>query len=201
MNSPNPSRREFVASSASMLGGGWLAVHLPLLGALAACARDAAARHESFTTFTAEQARTMAACAAQVIPSDEELPGATEAGAVYFIDAALDRHFTGMRDPILAGLGDLDARAKSRGAGITSFAELDASGQVTVMREVEQTPFFFMARMLTVMGTIADPSYGGNRDHAGERILAMQHRPVWTPPLGWYDAEDARARRGAGGTG
>lgn len=184
-----------------MLGGGWIALHLPLLGALAACARDAADRHESFTTLTPEQARTMAAFAAQVLPSDDQLPGATEAGAVYFVDAALDKHFTGMRDPVRAGLDDLDARARSRGAGITSFAELDPSAQVAVMREVEETPFFFMARMLTVMGTIADPSYGGNRDHAGERILAMEHRPAWAPPFGWYDEEDARARRGAGGTG
>ena len=200
MDSPNPSRREFVASTASMLGSGWVALHLPLLGTMAACARDAAARHESFTTFTTEQARTMAAFAAQVLPSDDHLPGAAEAGAVYFADAALAKHFTAMREPVLAGLADLDARAKARGTGIASFADLDASAQGAVMHEVEATPFFFLARMLTVMGTLADPAHGGNRDHTGARMLAMEHRPAYAPPFGHYDAEEARARS-AGGAG
>ena len=201
MDSPNPGRREFVASSASLLGGGWLALHLPLISALAACARDAAVRNEPFTTLTGAQARTMTAFAAQIMPSDAELPGATEAGAVHFVDRALAGPFSGMRDPVIAGLADLDRRAAGRGrdsagTAAASFADLAAADQIAIMREVEATPFFNLARMLTIMGVVADPSYGGNRDGAGARILAMDHRAVYAPPFGWYDAE---LRRDTGG--
>lgn len=194
MDSTNPSRRDFIASSAGLLGSGWLTLQLPLLSSLAACAREAAVRNEPFTTLTGAQARTMSAFAAQIIPSDAELPGATEAGAVHFVDRALAGPFSGMRDPVIAGLADLDRRAAGRGrdsagAALTSFADLQAAEQVAIMREVEAEPYFELARMLTIMGVVADPSYGGNRDGAGERLLAMEHRPVYAPPFGWYDAE------------
>ena len=47
-------------------------------------------RHPSrlFEVFTPEQAKEVEAIAARIIPTDE-LPGATEAGVVYFIDRAL----------------------------------------------------------------------------------------------------------------
>ena len=194
MDSTNSTRREFIASSAGLLGSGWLALQLPLLSSLAACAREAAVRNEPFTTLTGAQARTMSAFAAQIVPSDAELPGATEAGAVHFVDRALAGPFSGLRDPIIAGLADLDRRAAGRGRDSTgtevaSFADLQAGDQIAVMREVEDTPFFGLARMLTIMGVVADPSYGGNRDGASQRLLAMEHRPVYAPPFGWYDAE------------
>jgi len=198
MDSTTPSRREFVSSSAALLGGGWLWMHLPLAGALAACAREAAVRGDPFVTFTDAQGRTMAAFAAQIVPSDAELPGATEAGAVYFVDLALAGPFEGMRDPILGGLGDLDTRARVRQSTAAGFADLEPGVQVEVLREVEQTPFFSMARMLTVMGVIADPSYGGNRDQAGVRLLAIDHRPAYAPPFGDYDADAASMRANGG---
>ena len=213
MDSGNPSRREFIATSAGAFGSGWLALQLPLISALAACARDAAVRNDPFTTLTAAQARAMSAFAAQIVPTDAELPGATEAGAVYFVDRALASQFTGLRDPVIAGLADLDRRAATRGrdsaaarAGAsaaasapsgTSFADLASDDQIAIMRDVEATPFFSMARMLVIMGVVADPSYGGNRDGAAARILAMEHRPVFAPPFGYYDAE-LRGGAGAG---
>ena len=134
----------------------------------------------------------MDAFAAQIVPSDPTTPGAREAGAVYFIDRALGSHFAAMREPVKAGLADLDVRARRRTRGVRGFADLGAADQIRVMRQVEDQPFFFTARMLTVMGVFADPSYGGNRDHAGARILGIEHRPSFQPPFGWYDAEDAK---------
>ncbi len=198
MDSTTPSRREFLSSSATVLGGGWLWVHLPIASALAVCARESAVRGAPYVTFTDAQGRTMAAFAAQIVPSDAELPGATEAGAVYFVDRALAGPFEWMRDPILGGLADLDTRARVQQPVVAGFADLESGVQETVMREVEATPFFGMARMLTVMGVIADPSYGGNRDGVGARILAMDHRPAYAPPFGDYDAEAASLRAGAG---
>jgi hypothetical protein len=56
------------------------------------------------------------------------------------------------------------------------------------MREIETTPFFATARTLVVIGTFADPSYGGNRDGAGWTIIGIEHGASYTAPFGWYDA-------------
>ena len=132
----------------------------------------------------------MEAFAAQIIPSDASLPGAREAGAVYFIDRALGSHFAQMKEPMKAGIADLDARARRRVRRARDFADLSSADQVRVMRQVESEPFFFMGRMLTVMGVFADPGYGGNRDGAGLRILGIEHKPAYQPPFGWYDAQE-----------
>lgn len=189
---PAPSRRDFLATTASALGGTWLAAALPAISTLAACARDAAERGEPFTTLTPRRAETMAAVATQIMPSDA-LPGATEAGAVYFVDRALGGSFAGMRGLIEQGLDDLDARASREDA---HFAALPSDKQVAMLREVEQTPFFFNARMLTVMGVLADPKYGGNRDNVGFQLVRRELAPSWQPPFGYYDAQARLASAG-----
>jgi gluconate 2-dehydrogenase gamma chain len=192
MDTESGTRREFLASSAALLGGAWATMQLPALATLAAWARTAAAQQAPFTTLTAAEARTMEAFAAQIVPSDPSLPGAREAGAVYFIDRALGTHFAGMKDPVKQGIADLDTRARRRVKSAKGFADLGSADQIRIMRQVEEQPFFFMGRMLTVMGVFADPSYGGNRDHAGARILGIEHQPSYQPPFGWYDAEAGR---------
>ena len=135
----------------------------------------------------------MRAFAMQILPADGDLPGAEEAGAVYFIDRALATPQLADAVPMLrTGLADLDTRA--RDAGATEFATLDAVPQLSIMKAVEQTPFFGTARMLVVAGTFADPSYGGNRGMAGARIAGIEHAATFHAPFGWYDA-DANAGR------
>jgi gluconate 2-dehydrogenase gamma chain len=192
MDQSSRTRREFLASSAALLGGSWATMQLPAIASLAAWARTASAQQAAFTTLTPEEARTMDAFAAQIVPSDASLPGAREAGAIWFIDRALGSHFAQMKVPVRAGIADLDARARRRVKGAKGFADLDSANQIRIMRQVEDQPFFFMGRMLTVMGVFADPSYGGNRDHAGARILGIEHQPSYQPPFGWYDAEEAK---------
>lgn len=188
-----PTRRDFLATSASALGGAWLAAALPALASLSACARDAAQRGDAFTTLTPAEGAAMAAFAAHIIPSDE-VPGATEAGAVYFVDAAVGSYFAPMHPIIKAGLADLDTRALARGA--ESFAALPPDLQIAVMKDVENTPFFFNARMLTVLGVLADPKYGGNRDNVGLDLIRREHGGAWQPPFGYYDAQAAVASAG-----
>ena len=198
MDTPSGTRREFIASSAALLGGSWLSLQLPRLGALAEWARGAAEEQAAFTVLTPAEARTMEAFAAQIIPTDSISPGAREAGAVWFIDRALGPgYFPEFREPVKAGIADLDARARQRRRGTAGFADLPSAEQIRVMRHVQDTPFFFTARMLTVMGVLADPRHGGNRDHAAEKILGIEHAPSYQPPFGWYDADEAR-RTGGG---
>jgi gluconate 2-dehydrogenase gamma chain len=198
MDTPSGTRREFIASSTALLGGHWLALQLPMLDSLAAWARTAAAEQAAFTILSPAEARTMEAFAAQIIPSDASSPGAKEAGAIWFIDRAIGPgYFPEFREPIKAGAADLDARARRRRDGVVSFADLSMSEQISTMRQVEDTPFFYMGRMLSIMGTLADPRHGGNRDHASERILGIEHQPSYQPPFGWYDAEESRRGRGS----
>jgi hypothetical protein len=67
------------------------------------------------------------------------------------------------------------------------------------MRSVENTQFFFLARLLTVAGTFSDPSHGGNRDHVGFALLQMEHAPAFHPPFGWYDEQYVRESPAADG--
>jgi hypothetical protein len=155
---------------------------------LAACARDDASRDVVFSNLTAGEARTLRSFAAQILPSDASAPGAEEAGAVYFIDRALGTPFFAKHAPVVrAGLADLDARARAIGGNV--FASLSSAEQIAVMRQVEHDDFFKTARMLVLIGVFADPSYGGNRHGAGSMIMAIDHRPSYTAPFGWYDAQ------------
>jgi gluconate 2-dehydrogenase gamma chain len=191
----HPTRREFVSSTAGMLGGGWLWLHLPVIATLSACARDAARMNEAFTMFSVAEGQAMRAFAARIIPSETDSPGAEEAGAAWFADRALAGPFAALAESVRAGLADVDAR--SRAAHGAVFARLTAAQQDVIMGEMVEAPFFADARMLVVMGTFSDPAHGGNRDHAGFTLLGMQHAPAFVPPFGWYDAEHIRMNGGA----
>jgi hypothetical protein len=72
-------------------------------------------------------------------------------------------------------------------AGV-SFATLSPAKQDELLREIEQGPFFQSVRFDTLVGTFALPSWGGNRDFAGWRLLGIEHQPFFQAPFGYYDA-------------
>src|SRR5687768_10772276 len=100
------SRRGFLqaAGSAAWLASAWPAV----LAAAeqAAAGRDAGA---AFEVLTPDEAADLAAIAAQIFPTDE-LPGANEAGVVYFMDSALRTFMAGAREAVRSGLQALNAK-------------------------------------------------------------------------------------------
>ena len=130
----------------------------------------------------------MRAFAAQILPADDDTPGADDMGAVQFIDRALRAPSFAANVPIIrAGLAELDRRARALD-GSSDFATLGAAQQMEIMQQIEHEPFFVAARTLVVSGTFADPSYGGNARGAGWAMLGMEHRPSYAAPFGWYDA-------------
>lgn len=190
MDHRHPTRREFLSSTGGLAGAGWLAFHLPMLAALASCAGDAAVEQAPLRVLSTEAAAAMRALAARIIPSDGDMPGAEEAGAVWFIDAVLQGPFADLTGPVLAGLAVLDERARAR--ALSSFARATPREQDAIITEVEDTEFFSMARLLTAAGVFSHPRYGGNRDLAGFAILGVEHASAYQPPFGWYDAAHAR---------
>ena len=192
------TRRDFLVDSSRLATAGWLALRFSWLGAAAACARDDARNEAAFVTLTPAEAKAMRAFAAQIIPSGDGLPGAEEAGAVYFVDRSLRMPFFADSAAVVrAGLADLDGRAWQ--VDRKDFGSLEAGQQVQLMRGIEREPFFATARMLVIVGTFADPSYGGNRNHAGWTLVGMEHKPSYSAPFGWYDAQQGgvAARYGA----
>jgi gluconate 2-dehydrogenase gamma chain len=181
------SRRHFLAASSTTLGGAWLALHLPAIQAAAAYARRAAAARSPFDILTPEEARELEAVAAQIIPTDDT-PGAREAGVVYFMDKALGTFGAPFLEPIRAGLPDLAKAAQARRLSAPGFSGLSPAEQIDVLRGLEQTPFFGAVRFLTVAGMFGDPSYGGNKDRIGWKLIQYDGGHAQQPPFGYYDA-------------
>jgi gluconate 2-dehydrogenase gamma chain len=175
-----PDRRTFLTLSGRSLGGGWLALHLPFLGALAACARDAHLNGEPLQLLTPTEARTLEAMVERLIPSVDGI-GAREAGAVHFIDLALAGPFEDGAGFFRSGLSELVG---------DDFADLDEEEQIRYLTGIEDTPFFGFARVLTIFGTFSDPRHGGGREDALHRIYDLPHAAGYAPPFGWYDAQD-----------
>jgi hypothetical protein len=60
------------------------------------------------------------------------------------------------------------------------------------LKEIEKTPFFGQTRFATIVGMFGNPSYGGNLDQAGWKLIGFEAHGIYQPPFGWYDAEAAK---------
>ena len=141
-----------------------------------------------FEYFAPDVARDLAAMAARIVPSDDG-PGATEAGAVYFIDRALRTFAADQAQAYRDGLADLNTRRLSQFPDSRSFAELSAADQDALLHAMEKTEFFQLVRQHTLLAWLGDPSYGGNRGGVGWRYIDFSDRGAFRPPFGYYDAK------------
>ena len=160
---------------------------LPAILATSAVACRARDEGGPFRVLTSIEAGELEAMAAQIIPSGET-PGATEAGVVFFMDAALADTQADMLEPLRDDLRDFQADLQST-YGSTSFAGLDHDQQIAALREIEDTPFFGAVRYLTLAGMFSHPSYGGNRDEIGWKLIGFDGQMPTQPPFGHYDAD------------
>lgn len=144
---------------------------------------------DALRTLTRAQAEVLDALTSRILPSVDGRPGAHDAGVVYFIDRALATFNAGQRTLYGDGIALLNRRAATTRSGASGFTSLTAAEQDQLLREIEKTPFFEAARFDTIVGTFALPSWGGNRDHAGWRLIGFEHQPRFQAPFGYYDAE------------
>jgi gluconate 2-dehydrogenase gamma chain len=182
-------RRSFIRGSGVVVAGSWISMSLPAAMLTAAAAGKARAQGDEFKTLTATEASELEAIAAQIVPSGET-PGATEAGVIYFMDAALAGSKSDALKPIRAGLASLQAESLDK-FGIENFAGLDDAQKIELLTDIEDTPFFETVRFLTLAGLFTDPSYGGNRDQAGWKLIGFDTQHASPPPFGYYDADYA----------
>ncbi len=170
------TRREFVGRSAVCGGSFWLLWTLPRPLAL-----EAARGSTDRLVFSESEWELVEAITGRIIPTDED-PGAIEAGCVNFIDKALAYEEADQRDLYHVALDAIDDAAQSRFGD--RFAALRAEQQDEVLAAVESgqlrdwpstrastQEFFQMLCTHTIIGFLADPSYGGNLDYAGWKAI------------------------------
>jgi len=176
--SSDVSRRELIVGGAVSGGALWLVLTLPR--PLAARAAQASSRP---LVLGADEWKTVEAITGRIIPVDHE-PGAVEAGCVNFIDKALAHEDAALRPVYRAGLAGVEAVSRKRFA--EPFVKLGAEQQDEVLVALESghadgwpaggdgippEQFFAAVRAHTIIGFLADPKYGGNRDYAGWRVV------------------------------
>ena len=139
---------------------------------------------EPLAFFTGAEAAIAEAVMARIFPSDENIPGAPEAGTVFYLDRALAGAELHLQGAYRAGLQRLDRIRRSRyGDG---FADCGKVGQDALLGAMADgtlsafgnaptaLEFFEMLRAHTIEGLFADPVHGGNRNFVGWKLLGYQ---------------------------
>jgi gluconate 2-dehydrogenase gamma chain len=185
------SRRQFLFRSATGLGTAWMLANWP--GVLAAhehAHQAASSVPAAFEFFSPSQAAEVDAIVAQIIPSDDG-PGAREAHVIYFIDRALTTFDHQQQAAYTQGLKDLHDKVAQLFPGKESFTSLSSEQQIRMLTAIENTDFFELVRMHTIMGFLSDPAYGGNFDEIGWKLIGFKNLPFHPHPFGYYDAKAA----------
>jgi gluconate 2-dehydrogenase gamma chain len=188
------NRRRFLGAVAGGAGALWWSTRWSDLVAAAERAREAARAEQPppFKVLTPEQAADLEAMTARIFPSDGT-PGAREARAVHFIDEELATRAKERRPDFEKGLRDLRRRVARRHPRAASFAALTEEQQDAILREMEKgkSEFFENVRGATIVAMFALPSYGGNYQKLGWKMIGFDDRFSWAAPFGYYDREGA----------
>ena len=195
-------RRTFLARTGTALAGSRIALTLP--AALATWATACTSRDEgAFRVLSAREAAELEAIASRILPSPEigpesgpesggepssDVGGASEAGVIHFIDAALADLESGSLEAVRSGLEALLASVEREHEG-AAFSALPEPDQIAALEAIEETEFFGTVRYLTLAGMFSHPSYGGNRDEVGWRLIGFDLQGADQPPFGYYDAD------------
>lgn len=170
------TRRAFVKTG-SLYGAGFvLSLHTSRPAAAKAAAESATP-----VLLTPDEWKTLEAVTARIIPTDHQ-PGAREANCVNFIDKAIANEDAAALPLYKGGLAALDGVAQARfGADFVSLSEeeqdailsdleKDKASEWAIGAQLPASLFFETVRIHTLVGFLADPSYGGNYDFAGWRV-------------------------------
>ncbi len=190
MTDPKLTRRDLLRNTTIYGGGLWIAIALPRPNAA-----RAAAESSQRAVLTETEWATVEAIMGRIIPTDHE-PGAIEARCVNFIDKALAHEDAQARPLYELGIAGTEQVAQRRFA--RPFPKLTPAEKDLVLVALEQgdapgwpegtvssAAFFATVRAHTILGFLADPKYGGNRDFAGWKVVGYpgprHHLGGYTP--------------------
>src|SRR5229473_4180519 len=199
------SRRRFLAHGLTSLSSAWIAAQWPAVLAAADHARRAAqsATPPKFEFFSPEQATEVEAITARIIPTDD-MPGAREAGVVYFIDRALTTFASDDQKTYREGLPELQERAKEIFPDIPKFSAATPEQQDAILHSFDEPAeargrafrprapakdFFETLRVHTVVAFLLDPDSGGDANGIGWKVIGREREHMFQPPFGYYDKD------------
>ena len=165
----------------------WFAASVALWPEIAA-AQAHAQQKLKFEYLGDSDAAEIEALVETILPSDET-PGAREAGVIYFIDRALTTFHKDQQHAYRDGLRDFQAKRLALFPESHSIAQLTAQQRIDLLKSLERSEFFSLLRFHTLAGFLGDPSYGGNRDGAGWKLIGFEHSMTNQPPFGYYDRD------------
>jgi gluconate 2-dehydrogenase gamma chain len=142
-----------------------------------------------FQTLDPAMAAEIDAITSEIVPSSDG-PGAHEAGVVYFIDRALSTFDADLRENYRMGMARVQQKRREMFPGSASIAALKSDQRIQLIQAIETTEFFELLRTHTMYGLLGNPSYGGNRDHVGWKLIDFEDRMAYQPPFGYYDAQE-----------
>ena len=184
MESTDLSRRSLLRALAATLAATSVPLRWTELTHAIDQAHDAAARKDDtkISFLSRSEAADVEAVAAQIIPSDDT-PGTREAGVVYFVDRALATFYSQLA-------AAFQSAYRAHYSAAVSFGSLSSEQQIAFLTSGgDQMPFFGTTRLLTLLGMFALPSYGGNRNGIGWKLIGFEDTHAFYPPFGYYDRD------------
>jgi gluconate 2-dehydrogenase gamma chain len=149
-----------------------------------------------FKTLDPAMAAEIDAITSQIIPSTDG-PGAHEAGIIYFIDRALSTFDADLRESYRQGMGEVQRKRQEMFPASASITALASEQQIRLIHAIETgsetKDFFELLRTHTLYGFLGNPSYGGNRDRVGWKLIGFEDRMVFQHPFGYYDTDGGKA--------
>ncbi len=199
------SRRTFLLRAGTGISAAWISANWTALLSASRHAHSAAvaANPPKLEFFTPEQATEIDAISARIIPTDE-LPGAHEAGVLYFIDRGLATFSADDQKTYREGLPELQARVTEMFPNAAKFSSLTLQQQDEVLHSLDENApspqrpfraspgaqsFFETMRQHTIAGFLIDPDFGGNDSGAGWKVIGREREHMFQAPFGFYDKD------------
>jgi len=199
------SRRTFLLRAGTGISAAWISANWTALLSASRHAHSAAvaANPPKLEFFTPEQATEIDAISARIIPTDE-LPGAHEAGVLYFIDRGLATFSADDQETYREGLPELQARVTEMFPNAAKFSSLTLQQQDEVLHSLDENApspqrpfraspgaqsFFETMRQHTIAGFLIDPDFGGNDSGAGWKVIGREREHMFQAPFGFYDRD------------
>ena len=177
---PKLSRRAVLRLAAATFIGGVAGV-----GTTAMITRLGASDPPAYRFFTLPEAELVIAICEQLIPADDT-PGATETGAIGYIDRQLCGLFANHQSTYRRGLEAF--RQTCLKTTSQAFPDLETSKKIEILTAVEagKVPkelwgdpspqeFFNLILAHTMQGFYGSPRHGGNRHYASYRMLGLAY--------------------------
>jgi gluconate 2-dehydrogenase gamma chain len=201
------SRRNFLLRSGSGLGAAWISLNWTSVLAAATHAHEAAksGAPAKFEFLTPEEAVEIEAITARIIPTDE-MPGAREAGAVYFIDRSLMTYASDNQKDYRKGLPELQDHVHDKFPGLTKFSAATPEQQDQILLDLDpasvkvgrgnraragEQNFIEIVRQHTIAAFLIDPDSDrrGNKDGVGWKVIGREREHMFQSPFGYYDKD------------